>query len=168
LGFAIGKAGKLDFVGHSGGFPGFITISSMCQARKLIIVVLTSAIDVPASDLSTGIAGLLFYCSKMEAKLRTGLDVDTAWLDDISGFYDNRWGVQLLQRVGDQMVSMMPHLMMPAEAISLSEKVDENSFRWVEGVHNGPFGETVTVEQADGRWQLRHGESISERFEFEY
>ena len=115
-----------------------------------------------------GIVDMLFYGADNGSNLQSESDVDTAWFDDISGFYDNRWVVTLFQRIGDRMVSMMPHLMLPSQGTSLSEYLGNRSFRWVEGDHNGAFGETTQIERADGHWRLKQGESISEPFDFDY
>jgi len=168
LGFEIGRLGGLHLVGHRGGYPGFITSSSLCQERKLIIVVFTSAINGPAFDLAAGINDMLNYAASNESKLLDEVDVDTQWLNDISGFYGNRWGVSLFQRLGSRMIDISPDLMTPSQGASLAEYEGDNSFRWVEGVQNGAFGELTSVEKVNGRWKLRQGESVSEPFSFEY
>jgi D-alanyl-D-alanine carboxypeptidase len=169
LGFSVNKMGKLDVVGHSGGYPGFITVSLLCQEKKLTVVVLTNAIDGPASDLAAGIVDILNLADRFGAEItENDNDVDEAWLDDISGFYANRWGVSLFQRVGSRMITVPAGLMTPSTGAVLAEYQGDNEFRWVEGAQNGSFGESTFVEEVDGQHVLRDGEATLKPFTFSY
>jgi CubicO group peptidase (beta-lactamase class C family) len=114
LGFSINNIDGTEIVGHSGGYPGFITVSFLCQKTKAVVVVLTNAIDGPAGDLGAGIMDI-FGLAARHGELATGeIEADAAWLDDISGYYGDRWGVSLIQRVGNCMIGMPPGLVKPS------------------------------------------------------
>ena len=89
-------------------------------------------------------------------------------MDDISGFYGNRWGVSLFQRVGKNMISLPPGFLKPSLGAVMAEYQGDNKFLWVDGVQNGSFGEITQVVEEDGRYSLRRGESVLQPFDFEY
>ena len=169
LGFSVNKVDGREYVGHSGAYPGFITISLLDQKRKLTVVVLTNAIDGPAQELSVGILDILGLAAKHDDKISgDSTEFGGAWLDDISGLYASRWGVSLFQRLGSRMISLPPGLMRPSLGVMLAEQTDDNKFRWVEGAQNGPFGEVTSVEKDGDQYVLRDGEGLRRRFDFSY
>lgn len=169
LGFSVNQTGKQQYVGHSGAYPGFITNSSMCQERELIVVVLTNAIDGPAAELATGIIDILNFAAAHESRISAAEDgTDEAWLDDISGFYANRWGTVLFQRLGGSMVAIPAGIPTPSLGALFSEQDDNNHFRWVLGIQSGLFGEKTIVEKDGDRYALRDGDSLLRAFDFEY
>ena len=62
-GYALGLVtydfGGRRLVGHTGGFPGFITSTMFDPEQQLVVTVLTNASDGSASDLSSGIVRLI-------------------------------------------------------------------------------------------------------------
>ena len=55
LGLEVGTVGGRRVVGHSGGFPGFITRTWWDPVDRIAVSVLTNAVDGPASVLAEGI-----------------------------------------------------------------------------------------------------------------
>ena len=47
LGVMLSKVGSWNLIGHSGGFPGFVTLSLVEPKRRLSLSLLTNAIDAP-------------------------------------------------------------------------------------------------------------------------
>lgn len=168
LGFSVNNIEGTEIVGHSGGYPGFITVSFLCQKTKTIVVVLTNAIDGPASELGNGIMDILGLAAKHGRQVRAETEADTAWLDEISGFYSNRWGVSLIQRVGNCMIAIPPGLMKPSMGATVAEHEQGDQFKWIRGNQNGAFGErSVVAKEGDG-YVWRRGEGKLEPFRFTY
>ena len=69
LGFSITVTPEDKIVGHGGGYPGFITRSGLIQEKKIIIIVLTNAIDGPAITLFDGIKNILNQLDKKKKEL---------------------------------------------------------------------------------------------------
>lgn len=59
LGLVTYDIGGRRLVGHTGGFPGFITSTMWDPEQQLVVTVLTNAGDGSASDLSAGIVRLI-------------------------------------------------------------------------------------------------------------
>ena len=170
LGFALVEFGRYKTAGHGGGYPGFITYSMLNQEHKVVVVVLTNALNQFPQEIAGGLLGLLGTLHKMEGILTEG-DVDTARLDAISGFYSHRWGPSLYQRVGNRMMMLggpATAFLQPGMVMLLGEQTDVDTFRWVKGPQNGPFGETSkAVEDADGiTWH--EGDTVLRPFAFDY
>ena len=66
------------------------------------------------------------------------------------------------------MISLPPGFLKPSLGAVMAEYQGDNKFRWVNGVQNGPYGETTQVVEEGGRYSLRQGERILQPFEFEY
>lgn len=71
LGYQILKVGDRYVVGHSGGFPGFISRCGMDAKSKLGVVVLTNAGDGPALAYMEGIFHTFQYFEHNEAKFKS-------------------------------------------------------------------------------------------------
>jgi hypothetical protein len=167
LGFEIGKSSGMNYVGHGGGYPGFITYSLLVQQHKLVIIVLTNGINPFPQELAFGLMDILKIVADTEAQLTEENDADTKWLEKISGFYSVRWGPQLFQRVGNRMILMNPDVLRPSTAMSLGEQ-DGNTFRWVTGMQNGVFGESHVIEEIEGETVMTRGDVVTHPFKFDY
>src|SRR5215218_9491413 len=53
------EVGERHLVGHSGAWPGHITLPLLDPVGKLVVSVLTNAVDGPAEDLVTGLVELV-------------------------------------------------------------------------------------------------------------
>jgi D-alanyl-D-alanine carboxypeptidase len=157
----------MDYVGHGGGYPGFITYSLLCQQHKLVIVVLSNALNPFPQEIAFGLMDILNVVAANESKLTEPTGIDTAWLDKISGLYTMRWGNSLFQRIGNRMVMATPDVLRPSMAMSIGEQ-DGRDFRWVSGMQNGVFGESHTVDEQDGKVLLRRGALTLEPFDLDY
>jgi CubicO group peptidase (beta-lactamase class C family) len=59
LGFSLEDIGDRHLVGHSGGFPGFMTKTVFDPVDGVAVSVFTNAIDGPAGELATGVVRLV-------------------------------------------------------------------------------------------------------------
>ncbi len=135
LGFAIevakgDKIGSTNLVGHSGGYPGFITRSWLIQKDKTIIVVLTNAEDGPASTLALGINGILAYLKNQKEKFKIEKDKLYPDYNDIIGFYymQNRGYISLFSQIGSKLVGIGPRDANPGEFITVYEHKEGHKF----------------------------------------
>jgi D-alanyl-D-alanine carboxypeptidase len=167
LGFELGNSSGQDYVGHGGGYPGFITYSLLCQQHKLVVVVLSNALNPFPQEIALGLLDLLVCVADNESRLIAETDTDTDWLDSISGLYATRWGVNLFQRMGNRMVIAAPDALRPSTVMGLGVQKG-TTFRWVTGPQNGPFGESHRVIEARGEVQWHRGASIAYPFSTDY
>jgi D-alanyl-D-alanine carboxypeptidase len=162
IGFEHSKVGDLSFVGHGGGYPGFITFSSVNQEHELAIVVLTNAIDGPAGIFFEGAVKLLAKA------LKDDFDgtVDSA-IDRFTGFYADRWRVELVDRVGGALVSMNADSADPNVTLEVHEHVDGLRFKAPITLAISAPGEEFWFEEVDGEQRLAYPGGFTKRFRFD-
>ncbi|MEM8619765.1 MAG: serine hydrolase domain-containing protein [Actinomycetota bacterium] len=147
LGFSIDEIAGMRFVSHGGGYPGFITYSGLEQVRGLAIVVLTNAGDGPAQLIFGGIAAL---CAKAFAGAFDGdAGFDPSCADDLAGFYEHRWRINQVTRIGSKLVIADPTPLDPTMAMSVLEHVEDWSFRYPTTIPLASPGESVRFEPGE-------------------
>ena len=145
LGFSIDKASGLRFASHGGGYPGFITFSGVEQEHGLSIVVLTNAGDGPARSLFGGIAAMCAKAIAGDFEGDAGFDESTA--DGLAGFYEHRWAITQVARIGSKLVTLDPSQLDPTMAMLVLEHVEDLSFRYPTTIPLASPGEIVRFEQ---------------------
>ena len=150
-------------VGHSGGYPGFITRSWLIQKDKTIIVVLTNASDGPASTLALGIIRILSHLKKEKEKFKMNKDKPIPDYKDIIGYYQGAWGhVSLFSQIGSKLVRIGPRDENPLEFMTTYKHKEGHKFinpkefafaspgQEVEFI-DGPDGEKIFVDSHGGK-----------------
>jgi CubicO group peptidase (beta-lactamase class C family) len=160
IGFEQRKVGDLTFAGHGGGYPGFITYSGMNQEHQLCVVVLTNAIDGPASILFDGVVKLLAKALENDFDGTVGAE-----FDPFAGFYADRWRVQLLDRVGGTVVGLNADSADPTETLEIHEPAGDLRFRAPITMATGSPGEEFWFEDIAGTQRLSYPGGYTERFE---
>ncbi len=170
LGFSIMSLPTIEIAGHGGGYPGFITKSGIIQDQKIIIVVLTNAINGPALTLFLGINNIFDKLVKEEEKLEPKPEEKNPDLKDIIGFYESDWGISLFSQIGTKLVVISPGDDNPAEFIQIYKHREGQKFiapkeppfaspgQEIEFI-DGPDKEKIFVDSHGGK---------NKRFEFTY
>jgi CubicO group peptidase (beta-lactamase class C family) len=151
LGMSISKVGDRDVFGHGGGYPGHITRSLFDPERRLVVSVLTNAIDGPAGQLAEGLPRLIDLAESKERG-------DASGLDRFTGRYANLWGIVDIVVLGGRLYGIDPAAPNPAdEPQPLEAKGD--TLR-VTGGHDGSYGESYRFTfGADGAVETVRGSS---------
>lgn len=144
LGFSIVSVGGLQFVGHGGGYPGFISYSGLELDHGLAVVVLTNAGDGPARSLFDAIAKLIGRALTGEFDGSPAFDPQVA--DDLSGFYEDRWGISQVARIGSELVTVDPIPLDPTLELAVLDHVEQFAFRYPTVHPLGSPGEVVRFE----------------------
>lgn len=147
LGFSISAHGKRQFATHGGGYPGFITYSGLEAESGLAIAVLTNAADGPARGLFDGIVRLIDRGVSGAFDDDASFDLDAA--DQLTGFYEHRWGVEQVARVGSKITMLDPVQLDPLLTLSVLEHVDGWTFRIPSTHAMAAPGELVTFEPGE-------------------
>ena len=84
LGFTIVDIGERRLVGHSGGFPGFVTRTMFDPKDRLVIVVLTNASRGAADQIGAELYGSSTWRSAREARQRVVLPIVASGLRAVS------------------------------------------------------------------------------------
>ncbi|MGY2067431.1 serine hydrolase [Blastococcus sp. SYSU DS0619] len=151
VGLVLTTVGERHLVGHSGGFPGQITVTFVDPCDGLVVSVLTNAIDGPAEELATGLVTLIDVALHPRAEVPTA-PPGTPPLETFTGRFANLWGVLDVAELGGRLVLVRPTLAAPLPGVEELEVVDANTLRVAAQPSFGPAGELVPLERdANGR-----------------
>ncbi|HEU0165432.1 MAG TPA: serine hydrolase domain-containing protein, partial [Thermomicrobiales bacterium] len=140
LGLISEKVNGRTYYGHSGGYPGHITMSKFDIERKLSISVLTNSNDGPASVLATSILKLIDLALKKDAKTEPK---DAAELAKFEGSFAALWGITDIVNLGGRLYTLSSSMQDPAGAATEMEVVSENGLKPVGDEGFGGYGEVM-------------------------
>ncbi len=168
LGFRINEVSGYTMLGHGGGYPGFITYSGMIQSEKIIVVVLTNAIDSVPMMIAHAILGLI---RKIES-VKSIFDRSPGHVPNYSnivGFYSSIWHVGLYSQIGSKLISISPGLDNPCDSFQILEEIEDLKFRIPTNFPFGSPGEKMKFENTDeNNTYISMSGGINKKFSFEY
>jgi CubicO group peptidase (beta-lactamase class C family) len=142
LGLIVSKVNGRTYFGHSGGYPGHITISKLDLERRLSISVLTNTNDGPAATLCTAILHLIDLALDEKRVAKTEVQ-PSAKLSRFEGRFAALWGITDVVNLGGRLYSLSPVLENPAaEAIEM-EVVSDTELKPVGDKGFGGYGELM-------------------------
>lgn len=145
LGFSHTRIGDRDWLGHSGGYPGHITVTYIEPREQVVVSVLTNCLGGPAAALGQGVIKLLDLAADApETATPAGIDAR-----GFTGRFANLWGVTDIALLGGRLVGLTAGAADPTEIVDELEIVDEDTLvvRPVPGY--GTAGEPVEVTRDD-------------------
>lgn len=113
LGLQCFEIGGRRIVGHGGAFPGFITATRFDPEQRLVVVVLTNAIDGPAAELANGVVRLV------DAAHETADEELGPAADRFTGRFFSLWGVVDVVRLGHRLVAVDLDRIDPADHLTV-------------------------------------------------
>jgi CubicO group peptidase (beta-lactamase class C family) len=134
LGVFVNKIGDRELIGHSGGYPGHITRTLACLQSKLVVSVLTNAIDGAAESLATA----FFHLLKLGDSATHEPAPDGG---RFTGRFRSLWGLQDVALVGDHLFAINPTAANPGDDPTPLELVDDSTLKIVGGPGGGSMGE---------------------------
>jgi CubicO group peptidase (beta-lactamase class C family) len=162
LGLSITKINERRYYGHSGGYPGHITMSKLDLDRKLSISVFTNANDGQAATLTSGILQLIDLAldEKREAKTEPQ---PVEKLKPFEGRFAALWGLTDVVNLGGRLYLLNPALDNPAaEAIEMEvvsgielKTVGDKGFGGYGEVMRYPFDDDGSVDWIRGTSGMR-------------
>lgn len=158
LGLFLTTVGEHELYGHSGGYPGFITITMACPDRRLVVSVLTNAIDGAAEPLGTALY-------RLHDLMESADHAPAAAPSRFTGRFASLWGVQDVVSLDGRLFVLSPAGADPAEEPLRCEVVDDDTLRVVDGPGGASVGELMRYERAaDGSVvSLRGGSGMTLR-----
>ena len=159
LGLSITKVNDRIYYGHSGGYPGHITMSKLDLERRLSISVLTNSNDGPAATLCSAILHLIDLAldAKGEAKTEPR---EAKELRRFEGRFATLWGITDVVNLGGRLYSLNPATDNPATEAVEMEVVSETELKTVGDKGFGGYGEMMRYAFAeDGRVEWVRGAS---------
>ncbi|MEV6265570.1 serine hydrolase domain-containing protein [Kribbella sp. NPDC051936] len=152
LGLSVTKVGERQVFGHGGGYPGHITRTLVDPEQRIVVSVLTNAIDGPAAQLAEGLFRLLDLADSKDRG-------DAADLQRFTGRFANLWGVTDFVLIGGRLYATDPSEANPADDPQPLE-ADGDALRVTGGNGYGSYGESYRFEFDDnGTVRTVHGSS---------
>jgi CubicO group peptidase (beta-lactamase class C family) len=149
VGMDLHTLGERDVVGHSGGYPGHITRTYVDPVGRLVVSVLTNAIDGPADPIAVGLIKLIDLA--LRAPEADEAPLDALPLDAYTGRFANLWGVTDLVDLGGRLVMLRPAAPDPVAAYEELTVAGRDTLQVHAGPGFGPSGEQIRiVRTADG------------------
>ncbi|MEV0793577.1 serine hydrolase domain-containing protein [Kribbella sp. NPDC050459] len=141
LGLSVTKVGERPVFGHGGGYPGHITRTLVDPEQRIVVSVLTNAIDGPAAQLAEGLFRLLDLADSEDRG-------DAADLQRFTGRFANLWGVTDFVLIGGRLYATDPSGANPADEPQPLE-ADGDALRVTGGNGYGSYGESYRFEFDD-------------------
>lgn len=157
LGMTLTKIGSREWVGHSGGYPGHITVTFIQPKDQIVVTVLTNCIGGPASQLAHGVIKLLGLAADApETRIPDGIDPAS-----FTGRFANLMRVVDIALLGGRLVGLFPSADDPTESWDELEVVDADRLMVTAVPGYGASGEPVQVTRGeDGKpTTVRYGGS---------
>lgn len=153
-GLAIVKIGDRTMIGHSGGYPGHITLSIADPLDRIAVSVFTNAIDGPAEPLAHAAVKLIdLACARPRPD---------AGLHRFTGRFASLWGVVDVALLGGHLYLVNPTQSDPVEDIIELEALDESTLKIMKSPGYGSYGELIRYEfAADDRVASVRGPSAT-------
>ncbi|HVM09126.1 MAG TPA: serine hydrolase domain-containing protein [Acidimicrobiales bacterium] len=143
LGFHVFTIGDRRVISHGGGFPGYITFTIIDPVDRLVVTVLTNAIDGPAEALATGIVRLIGLAESCDPATSAG----EGDLHRYAGRFLGLWSTTDIVRFGDSLFAIDPDLPDPVVDVTRLEVADRDALRIADTAGFGSYGESVTFDR---------------------
>lgn len=142
LGFVVDEIGGRRLVGHSGGYPGFITKTVFDPVDALAVSVFTNASDGPATELATGVVRLIELAGRPAA---TGTPAVPDGVDParFAGRFAALGGVLDIVALGRRLWAVSPSQADPGEGPVELGILDASTLRILSSGGYGSPGETM-------------------------
>lgn len=149
LGFQTQRINDKSYVGHSGGYPGYITQTLFQPADRFGVIVLTNSTDGSAGDIARQLieaVGPLF--GKATAGPAPAL-WDPAWAR-FQGVYRGRWNDMTVVVLNNRLV-VLPSTAQGIDGAQKLEALGNGRFRLDAPNGGAPIGETVFFREEPGK-----------------
>ncbi|HVX47518.1 MAG TPA: serine hydrolase domain-containing protein [Mycobacteriales bacterium] len=142
LGLSVQKIDDRRMVGHGGGYPGHSTRTLFDPEDRIVVSVLTNAIDGAAGELATGAVKLINLAAT------SADEPETAATERFCGRFANLWSVQDVVRLGGRL-----HNLSPTQPDPTTNKLElrvnsEDSLKIADGPGYGAPGELMRYDFA--------------------
>jgi CubicO group peptidase (beta-lactamase class C family) len=146
LGLSITRINGRTYYGHSGGYPGHITISKLDRERRLAVSVLTNTNDGPAAILCEGILRLIDLALTEKARTEPR---KRKKLKRFEGRFASLWGVTDVANLGGRLYMMIPTAQNPAADAVEMDVVSNTELKPIGDKGFGGYGEFMTYTFTD-------------------
>ncbi|HLT20433.1 MAG TPA: serine hydrolase domain-containing protein [Thermomicrobiales bacterium] len=167
IGFSIIHTEERDLIGHSGGYPGYLTNTRISPTEKVGVAVFTNSLDGEPQKLIERIFEWVAKPLVRAAAGESGTEPDPAW-KQYEGTYRNLWNDSHVLPLDGKLAMVDPTLDNPKADYFTLEPVSEHTFL-LEGSGSAALAEPVFFELGpDGvATRMKVGDNWSERVSYE-
>ena len=151
LGLELHTVGTRSLVGHSGGFPGFVTRTFADPQESLVVSVLTNASRGPAHPIAQGVVKLVDLAVTKRALPAPKTLVEPVDLDSFVTTMVGGFGRVVIVRMGERLVLLHPDQDDPTEEAVELTVLGPDRLLMPARPGFGSAGEPVTYTREDGR-----------------
>lgn len=164
LGFGISHLKDRDLIGHSGGYPGYLTNTRISPKEKIGVTVLTNSLGSNPVDITMRIFDWIAPAIKKAVAGEGGKPADESWAK-LEGTYRNPWGDSHVLFLDGKLTLIDPTLYNPKPSAFELDPQEDDSFIFKGKNGGAAVGERVTFELgADGTAEaITIGENCSQR-----
>ncbi len=165
LGFRATRIRDRTWVGHAGGYPGYITQTYIQLDDKVGVIVLTNAVEGEATEIAQQlIATVGAAVAKIAAPKPATVEWDPAWARFV-GTYRRLWNDQSVVELNKRLVIVNPAAT-NLDSQTRLEPLGGGRFRFMAPTGGGAIGEVVYfVEEAGKPMRMVVGDGWSYRVE---
>ena len=150
LGVFIDKVNERTLVGHSGGYPGHITISMTDPEDRIAVSVLTNALGSPVSPMVQTAYKLIDLAKKSQRE--PGAVPDGVDLHRFTGRFARLWGVFDVAVLGGKLYMLSPNELDPVKSSIPLTVIDDHTLRVDGGTGGNQYREPMVYSfDRDGR-----------------
>lgn len=163
IGFIVSRNRGEVVIGHSGGYPGYITHTLISPSERIGVIVLTNSQDGDATAMATQLINSVGVAvSKAAGSKRKPLQWDPAW-SRFTGLYRGRSSDTHVVELNQKLVLINPDRPTIDTRIEL-EPLGNDRFLYKAPTGGGPIGEVVRFVETGGRvLQMVIGDNAIER-----
>jgi CubicO group peptidase (beta-lactamase class C family) len=148
IGLDLHTIGDREIVGHSGGYPGHITRTYIDPEKRLVVSVLTNAIDGPADPIAVGLIKLIDLALNPPADAPEPA-ADARPLAEYTGRFGALWGITDIAELGGRLLWLHPAAPDPVAAYDELHVRGRDLLGTTRQPGFGSAGEDVVVERAE-------------------
>ncbi|MFK7803020.1 MAG: serine hydrolase domain-containing protein [Anaerolineae bacterium] len=145
LGFGISHLKNRDLVGHSGGYPGYLTNTRISAKEKIGVTVLSNSLDANSVDMTNRIFEWMAPAIKKAVAGESGKSADESWAA-LEGTYRISWGDSHVMFLDGKLQLINPTFFNPKPAAFELVPQGDNSFIMKGKNGSAAVGERVTFE----------------------
>src|SRR3989338_352785 len=143
LGCSRQKIGPKYYVGHTGGYPGFITRTLIDVDNKITLVFLRNSLDGPW--IVNGIIKILQFFEKIK------FTSSARKFDEYQGRFEDIWSTLDIINGGDRLIGVYPDNWGAPENNDELQRIGKDKFVLEKVRSSGPLGETVKFIRSHGK-----------------
>ncbi len=162
LGIGIYKIAGRKVVGHSGGYPGFITQVIFDPVHEIGVIVLSNSLASPASSIAFGLLESIYDIVDNFPSYASGKKISFSVYE---GIYRNEWADNVVVRVGNTLLNFWLATYSPLKNKAVFKPLGKHRFVIKESNVFSSYGEIASFENfKNGKSQkLIRGASPSRR-----